>query len=68
MLRVHVGAAASAEPVSGLDEIVAEEARRMLAAALGSEVDAYCRGLPARSTNTDTAPWLEMGTRSLVHW
>jgi putative transposase len=41
MLRVHVDEAASAELSVGLDEIVAEGARRMLAAALEAEVDAY---------------------------
>jgi transposase-like protein len=41
MLRVHVDEAASAELATGLDEIVAEGARRMLAAALEAEVDAY---------------------------
>ena len=41
MLRVHVDEAASAELAVGLDAIVAEGARRMLAAALEAEVDAY---------------------------
>jgi putative transposase len=41
MLRVHVEEAASAELSVGLDAIVAEGARRMLAAALEAEVDAY---------------------------
>src|SRR5271155_2692778 len=41
MLRVHVDEAASAELTDGLDAIVAEGARRMLAAALEAEVDAY---------------------------
>jgi putative transposase len=41
MLRVHVDEAASAELTVGLDAIVAEGARRMLAAALEAEVDAY---------------------------
>jgi putative transposase len=47
MLRVHVDEAATAELSVGLDEIVAEGARRMLAAALEAEVEAYissCRG------------------------
>jgi putative transposase len=47
MLRVHVDEAASAELSVGLDQIVAEGARRMLAAALEAEVDAYvssCKG------------------------
>jgi putative transposase len=47
MLRVHVDEAAGAELSVGLDEIVAEGARRMLAAALEAEVEAYissCRG------------------------
>jgi putative transposase len=41
MLRVHVDGAASAELAVGLDEIVTEGARRMLAAALEAEVEAY---------------------------
>jgi transposase-like protein len=45
MLRVHVDEAASAELAVGLDEIVAEGARRMLAAALEAEVDAYVSSL-----------------------
>jgi putative transposase len=45
MLRVHVDATASAELSSGLDELVAEGARRMLAAALEAEVEAYVSSL-----------------------
>jgi putative transposase len=45
MLRVHVEEAASAELTSGLDALVAEGARRMLAAALEAEVDAYVSSL-----------------------
>ena len=45
MLRVHVDEAASAELSVGLDAIVAEGARRMLAAALEAEVDAYVSSL-----------------------
>jgi putative transposase len=41
MLRVHVDEAASAELSVGLDEIVAEGARQMLAKALEAEVEAY---------------------------
>jgi putative transposase len=41
MLRVHVDEAAGAELAIGLDEIVTEGARRMLAAALEAEVEAY---------------------------
>ena len=41
MLRVHVETAADAEVSTTLDELVAEGARRMLAAALEAEVDAY---------------------------
>ena len=41
MLRVHVDAPANAELESTLDELVAEGARRMLAAAMEAEVDAY---------------------------
>ena len=41
MLRVHVDEAEGAELTDGLDAIVAEGARRMLAAALEAEVDAY---------------------------
>jgi putative transposase len=47
MLRVHVDAAANAELESTLDELVAEGARRMLAAALEAEVDAYVALLAA---------------------
>ena len=45
MLRVHVDEAAGAELAAGLDAIVAEGARRMLAAALEAEVEAYVSGL-----------------------
>ncbi len=45
MLRVHVETAADAELSSTLDELVAEGARRMLAAALEAEVDAYVSSL-----------------------
>ncbi len=41
MLRVHVETPADAELSTTLDELVAEGARRMLAAALEAEVDAY---------------------------
>jgi len=41
MLRVHVETSADAEVSTTLDELVAEGARRMLAAALEAEVDAY---------------------------
>ena len=41
MLRVVADEGTSAEPDSGLDEIVREGARRMLAAALEAEVEAY---------------------------
>ena len=41
MLRVHVDEAASAELSVGQDAIVAEGARRMLAAALEAEVEAH---------------------------
>jgi putative transposase len=41
MLRVHVDEAANAELAVGLDAIVTEGARRMLAAALEAEVEAY---------------------------
>ena len=41
MLRVHVDEAGGAEQSTTLDELVAEGARRMLAAALEAEVDAY---------------------------
>ncbi len=41
MLRVHVETSADAELSTTLDELVAEGARRMLAAALEAEVDAY---------------------------
>jgi len=45
MLRVHVDEAADAELASTLDELVAEGARRMLAAALEAEVDIYVSSL-----------------------
>ena len=45
MLRVHVDEAADAELSTTLDELVAEGARRMLAAALEAEVDAYLMSL-----------------------
>jgi transposase-like protein len=45
MLRVHVEEAASAELTSELDALVTEGARRMLAAALEAEVDAYVSSL-----------------------
>ncbi len=45
MLRVHVDEAAGAELASSLDAIVAEGARRMLAAALEVEVDGYVSSL-----------------------
>ncbi|MGA7417729.1 MAG: IS256 family transposase [Acidimicrobiales bacterium] len=45
MLRVHVDEAAGAEQSTTLDELVAEGARRMLAAALEAEVDAYVTAL-----------------------
>ncbi len=45
MLRVHVDEAADAELSTALDELVAEGARRMLAAALEAEVDAYVTAL-----------------------
>lgn len=45
MLRVVTDDDARAEMRSSLDEIVAEGARRMLAAALEAEVDAYIAGL-----------------------
>ena len=45
MLRVLVDEAAGAELSATLDELVAEGARRMLAAALEAEVDAYVSAL-----------------------
>ena len=45
MLRVHVDEPADAELSSALDELVAEGARRMLAAALEAEVDGYISSL-----------------------
>lgn len=45
MLRVVADERTSAELGSSLDEIVREGARRMLAAALEAEVDAYVSGL-----------------------
>jgi len=45
MLRVHVDETASAELSDGLDELVAEGARRILAAALEAEVEGYISSL-----------------------
>ena len=45
MLRVHVETPADAELSTTLDELVAEGARRMLAAALEAEADAYISSL-----------------------
>jgi transposase-like protein len=45
MLRVLVDEAAGAELSAALDELVAQGARRMLAAALEAEVDAYVSAL-----------------------
>ena len=45
MLRVHVDEPAQAELSESLDALVAEGARRMLAAALEAEVDAYVTSL-----------------------
>ena len=45
MLRVVADDKTTAELGSGLDELVREGARRMLAAALEAEVDAYVSGL-----------------------
>ena len=47
MLRVHVEPTADAELSTTLDELVAEGARRMLAAALEAEVDAYVASFTA---------------------
>ena len=44
MLRVVVDESSRAELAVGLDELVREGARRMLAMALEAEVDAYLRG------------------------
>ena len=49
MLRVHGDEAADAELSTTLDELVAEGARRMLAAALEAEVDAYVTALGPRA-------------------
>src|ERR1019366_4233347 len=48
MLRVHVETSADAELSTALDELVAEGARRMLAAALEAEVDAYVYSFAGR--------------------
>jgi transposase-like protein len=52
MLRVHVEEDAGAELSAGLDAIVTEGARRMLAAALEAEVDAYVSALAAERDET----------------
>ena len=55
--------AADAELSTTLDELVAEGARRMLAAALEAEVDAYVSALVRRaSTSRATAWWSATGT------
>ena len=57
MLRVHVETSADAELSTTLDELVAEGARRMLAAALEAEVDAYCEPLHRGASTTRATAW-----------
>ena len=68
MLRVHVDEAASVELSNGLDELVAEGARRMLAAALEAEVDGYISPDPTRSTRTGIAWSCATGTPMPARW
>ena len=69
MLRVHVETTADAELSTTLDELVAEGARRMLAAALEAEVDGYVSSLIRRaSTSRATAWWCATATPSPGRW
>jgi ATP-dependent helicase YprA (DUF1998 family) len=68
MLRVHVEEAASAELSAGLDAIVAEGARRMLAAALEAEVDAYVSSLTDERDEQGIAWWCATGTPKSDRW
>ena len=68
MLRVHVDEAAGAEMQGTLDELIAEGARRMLAAALEAEVDAYLTGRPTSGTNRATVWWSATGMRMPGRW
>ena len=57
MLRVHVETTADVELSTTLDELVAEGARRMLAAALEAEVDAYVWPCSPTSAMTRVTGW-----------
>jgi phage gp46-like protein len=61
MLRV-VAAEARGRGRRRLDEIVAEGARRMLAAALEAEVDAYLAGPAGERENAGIGWWCATGT------
>ena len=54
MLRVVIDDESRAEMRMGLDEIVLDGARRMLAAALEAEVDAYIAGLTGERDGSDS--------------
>ena len=68
MLRVHVDEAADAEPSNTLDELVAEGARRMLAAALEAEVDAYVTALADERGHRAIALWSATDTPMPGRW
>jgi hypothetical protein len=57
MLRVHVDEAADAELSTTLGELVAEGARRILAAAIEAVVDAYVTALADEREARATAWW-----------
>ena len=63
MLKVVEDAAAREELTAGLDELVREGARRMLAAALEAEVEAYLARTPASATRPAGGSWCATGTR-----
>jgi hypothetical protein len=58
MLTVAEDAATREELAAGLDEIVREGARRMLAAALEAEVEAYITACPASGTRRGAGWWV----------
>jgi len=64
MLRVVADVQTSAELGSSLDEIVREGARRMLAAELEAEVDAYVSGLVDEVDEAGKRWWSATAMRS----
>ncbi len=64
MLRVVTDDDARAELAVGLDEIVREGARRMLAAALEAEVDAYIEALAGELDERAAGWWSATATPS----